>query len=114
MTILKEFHMSTTSNPSSAHSVTADTSYAGTDLQHRGTDHGDQDIKESKAGFKTSEFLVWVLASALVLIAGAVVDQGDGEGAFGMYRAFQIFGWLSVAYIVSRGLAKIGVRHQDR
>jgi hypothetical protein len=112
--LLKEFHMSTTSNPSGAHTVAGDTSYAGADLQHRGTDHGDHDIKESKPGFKTSEFLVWLLASALVLIAGAVVDNGEGEGAFSIYRAFQIFGWLSVAYIISRGLAKIGVRHQDR
>ncbi len=113
MIFLKEFHMTTTSNPSGAHTVTADTSYAGTDLQHRGTDRGDHDIKESKPGFKTSEFLVWVLASALVLIAGAVVDNGEGEGAFGIYRAFQIFGWITAAYIISRGLAKIGVRHQD-
>ena len=106
--------MSTTSNPSGAHTATGGTSDVGTDLQHQGTDHGDHDIRESKPGFKTSEFLVWVLASALVLIAGAVVDSGEGEGAFGIYRAFQIFGWLTVAYIVSRGLAKIGVRHQDR
>ena len=102
--------MTTTNDPSGAHTVTGGTSYAGTDLQHRSTDH----IKESKPGFKTSEFIVWVVASALVLIAGAVVDNGEGEGAFGIYRAFQIFGWLSAAYIISRGLAKIGVRHQDR
>jgi hypothetical protein len=105
--------MSSTNNPSGAHTASGDTAYAGADLQ-RSADHGDHDIKESKSGFKTSEFIVWILASALVLIAGAVVDNGEGEGAFGIYRAFQIFGWLSVAYIVSRGLAKIGVRHQDR
>ena len=111
---LKEFPMSTTTNPSGAHTVSgADTSYSHSELERRGTDH-DHNIQESKPGFKTSEFLVWVLASALVLIAGAVVDNGEGEGAFGIYRAFQIFGWLTVAYIISRGLAKIGVRHQDR
>ena len=106
--------MTTTSNPSGAHTATGDTSYASENVQPRGAAYGDHDIKESKPGFKTSEFIVWIVASALVLIAGAVVDNGEGEGAFGIYRAFQIFGWLSVAYIVSRGLAKIGVRHQDR
>jgi hypothetical protein len=104
--------MSTT--PTGAHTPTRDSAYSGesVDLARRGADT----IKESKPGFKTSEFLVWVLASALTLIAGAVVDVGDrtAEGAFGIFRAFQIFGWITAAYILSRGLAKIGVRHSDR
>jgi len=53
------------------------------------------------------------LASALVLIAGAVVDNGEREGSFGIFWAFQIFGWITAAYILSRGLAKIGVRHHN-
>ena len=108
--------MSSTTNPSGAHTVGgADNSYSHSDLERRGADHADHHIKESKPGFKTTEFLVWLIASALVLLAGAVVDSGDGnaEGAFGIYRAFQIFGWITAAYIISRGLAKIGVRHQD-
>lgn len=107
--------MSSTTDPSGAHTVSgADTAYARTDVDRRSTDQVDHSIKESKPGFKTSEFFVWLLASALVLIAGAVVDSGDqtGEGPFGIQRAFQIFGWITAAYIVSRGLAKIGVRHQ--
>lgn len=115
LTIGKEFHMSST-DPSGAHTVSgADTSYSRSDLERRGADHADHNIKESKSGFKTSEFLVWLVASALVLLAGAVVDSGDrnAEGAFGIFRAFQIFGWITAAYIISRGLAKIGVRHQD-
>ena len=107
--------MSSTTNPSGAHTVNgADTSYSHSELERRGTDH-DHNIQETKPGFKTTEFLVWLVASVLILIAGAVVDSGDGnaEGAFGIYRAFQIFGWITAAYIISRGLAKIGVRHQD-
>ena len=104
--------MSTT--PTGAHTPTHDGASSGysSDLDRRSVDT----IKESKPGFKTSEFLVWVLASALTLIAGAVVDTGDrtGEGAFGIFRAFQIFGWITAAYIISRGLAKIGVRHSGR
>ena len=108
--------MSSTTNQSGAHTVVdADTSHSRSDVERRGTNHADHDIQESKPGFKTSEFIVWALASALVLIAGAVVDSGDqtGEGSFGIYRAFQIFGWITAAYIISRGLAKIGVRHQN-
>ena len=107
--------MSSTSNPTGAHTVEGtSTSATRSDVERHGTHHPDQ-VKESKSGFKTSEFIVWVVASALVLIAGAVVDSGDqtGEGSFGIQRAFQIFGWITAAYIVSRGLAKIGVRHQD-
>lgn len=108
--------MSSTTDPSGAHTVSGvDPSYSRSDVERRGTDHVDHNIQESKPGFKTTEFFVWLLASVLVLVAGAVVDSGDrtGEGAFGIFRAFQIFGWITVAYIISRGLAKIGVRHQD-
>jgi len=108
--------MSSTKNPSGAHTVGGvDTSDSHTELERRGSNYADHSIKETKSGFKTSEFLVWLLASALVLIAGAVVDSGDqtGEGSFGIVRSFQIFGWITAAYIISRGLAKIGVRHQD-
>lgn len=108
--------MSSTTNPTGAHTVGGTSaSDASTSVERRGTNYPDHAVKETKSGFKTSEFLVWVVASALILIAGAVVDSGDqtGEGSFGIFRAFQIFGWITAAYIVSRGLAKIGVRHQD-
>ena len=104
------------SNATGAHTVegTNHRPNSHDDLEHRGS--GPADIgKETKPGFKTSEFLVWLLASALTLVAGVVVDSGDqvGEGAFGIFRAFQIFGWITAAYILSRGLAKIGIRHHD-
>jgi len=108
--------MSSTTNPTGAHTVGGtSTSETHSDLERRGTNNANHQVRETKAGFKTSEFLVWVVASALILIAGAVVDSGDGtgEGSFGIFRAFQIFGWITAAYIISRGLAKIGVRHQD-
>ena len=107
--------MSTTTNPTGAHTVGGTTASDSASVERRGSNHSDHAVKETKSGFKTSEFLVWVVASALILIAGAVVDSGDqtGEGSFGIFRAFQIFGWVTAAYIVSRGLAKIGVRHQD-
>ena len=108
--------MSSTTNPTGAHTVDdLDTSYSGSDLERRSNDHVDT-IKETKPGYKTTEFFVWLLASLVILVAAAVVDSGDGnaEGAYSAFRGFQLFTWVTVAYIVSRGLAKIGVRHSDR
>ncbi len=104
------------SNVTGAHTVegTNHRSTAHHDLEHSGS--GPANIgKETKPGFKTTEFLVWALASALIIVAGLIVDSGDqtGEGRFGTLDAFRIFGWITAAYIISRGLAKIGIRHHD-
>ncbi len=106
--------MTTTTNPTGAHTVDGTDHSASSDLQRRGNDHVGG--SEAKPGYKTTEFLVWLLASVVVLVAAAVVDRGDGnaEGAYSALRGFQLFTWLTVAYIVSRGLAKMGVRHHDR
>jgi hypothetical protein len=107
--------MSSTTNLTGAHTVSdTDTSYPATDLE-RGTNDRVDTGKETKPGYKTTEFAVWLLASLIILIAAAVVDRGDAnaEGAFSALRGFQLFTWVTVAYIISRGLAKIGVRHHD-
>jgi hypothetical protein len=60
---------------------------------------------EAKAGFKTSEFYVMVLFVAGVLIA-TYADKDTLTHADGFrYAAFAV-----AAYVVSRGLAKLGVR----
>lgn len=60
---------------------------------------------ESKLGFKTSEFLVMVIFVAGVLLATfADEDSLTRDDGF-RYAAFAV-----VAYIISRGLAKLGVR----
>jgi len=108
--------MSSTSNPTGAHTVSGtDTSYSHGDLERRGHDHV-ATSNETKPAVKTTEFLVWLAASVVILVAAAVVDRGDGnaEGAYSAYRGFQLFTWVTVAYIISRGLAKIGVRHHER
>lgn len=69
--------------------------------------------KETKAFYKTSEFIVYVLAIIAVLIASAVVDKGaDGQG-FGAQAAWTLVTWLTVGYMVSRGLAKAGSPKRD-
>jgi hypothetical protein len=71
---------------------------------------------ETKPAFKTTEFIVYLVAVAGVLIASAVVDgNGNGDnGSGGDYfradRAWLYVVLLTIGYMVSRGLAKAGSR----
>jgi hypothetical protein len=60
---------------------------------------------ETKAGFKTTEFMVALAAIVAILIATYVADADLGANEGWKYIA-----WVAVAYIVSRGLAKLGTR----
>jgi len=63
---------------------------------------------ETKEFFKTSEFLLWLVGCVGVLIASAAApDVLDGRGAWGLITT------LSIAYMVSRGLAKAGTHRAD-
>jgi hypothetical protein len=61
---------------------------------------------ETKLGFKTSEFMMAVVAIAAVLIA----TYADGDDTLTQNDGWRYAAWIAVAYIVSRGLAKLGVR----
>ena len=60
---------------------------------------------ETKAAFKTTELIVYVVASALVLMAGLIVD------GFNATETWMYFTYLSIGYMISRGLAKSGSRN---
>jgi len=62
---------------------------------------------ETRWGVLTGEFWATVVVIVAVLIAAAVADNFDGP------RAWWIVGVVASAYVVSRGLAKIGVPHRD-
>jgi hypothetical protein len=64
---------------------------------------------ETKAAFKTTELIAFVVAVAGVLIAAAVVDQSDA-GGMGAKQAWLYVTILTVGYMISRGLAKSGSR----
>ncbi len=66
---------------------------------------------ETKLGFKTSEFVMAVVAIAAVLIA----TYSDCDDTLTQNDGWRYAAWIAVAYIVSRGLAKLGVRepHTD-
>ena len=61
---------------------------------------------ETKAAFKTTELIVYVLAVLGVLIAAALVDNN-----FGADPAWRYVTYLTVGYLISRGLAKSGSRN---
>ena len=68
----------------------------------------DLESTETKASTKTSEFFVYVIAAAAILIASYIVD------GFNATEGWMFFTFLSIGYMVSRGLAKSGSREPYR
>jgi hypothetical protein len=69
---------------------------------------------EAKAFYKTTEFMVFIVATIAVLLASYFVKATDGHGDyFQADKAWLYVVVLSVGYMVSRGLAKSGSRHHD-
>jgi hypothetical protein len=70
---------------------------------------------ETKHSLKTTEFWAMVAVIVGILIASAIVGQGDGNGnsnvdAFPATRAWLYVAIVAVGYMVSRGLSKSGSR----
>jgi hypothetical protein len=61
---------------------------------------------ETKASFKTSEMIAYVVVAIGVLIASSIVDVSD----FGAQEAWLYVTLLTIGYMISRGLAKSGSR----
>ena len=64
---------------------------------------------ETKAAFKTTELIAYVVTVFGVLIAGAVIDESNA-GGLGGKQVWLYVTILTVGYMVSRGLAKSGSR----
>jgi hypothetical protein len=80
----------------------ATTDNTGAPQVHRAERHTNT---ETKSAYKTTEFIVYVLAVLGVLIASMIVDQ-----SFGADPAWRYVTYLTVGYMISRGLAKTGSR----
>jgi hypothetical protein len=68
---------------------------------------------ETKAAFKTTEFIVYLVVVAGVLIASLLVGDADGRGdVFLADKAWFYVTLLTIGYMTSRGLAKASSRAQ--
>ena len=63
---------------------------------------------ETKASTRTSEFFVYLVAATAILIASLIVD------GFNATEGWMFFTFLTIGYMVSRGLAKSGSREPYR
>ena len=102
----------TTNNPTSANHPNAPTAYSAEGAQPARV--APRRSSETKAAFKTTEFIVYVVAVIGVLFASFLVSTTDAhEDYFRADRAWLYVVLLSIAYMVSRGLAKAGSRQHD-
>jgi len=67
---------------------------------------------ETKGSTRTTEFYVFLAAVAAVAITAFVVGQDENSGIdpFGALDALRYITYLSIGYMVARGLAKSGSR----
>jgi hypothetical protein len=65
---------------------------------------------ETKAAFKTTEFIAYVVILIAMFIASAVVDNGEDGQGFGADHVWFYATLLTIGYMISRGLAKSGSR----
>ena len=63
---------------------------------------------ETKSAYNTTELIVYVVGAAAILIAGLIVD------GFNATETWRFFTFLSIGYMISRGLAKSGSREPYR
>ena len=66
---------------------------------------------ETKASFKTSELVAYIVVFILILIAGNSIESDAGSpDTFAADKVWLYITILTAAYMVSRGLAKSGSR----
>lgn len=67
---------------------------------------------ETKSAYKTTEFMAYLAAVLAVIITAAVVGNGGNGGPdpFSALDAIRYISFLTIGYMVARGLAKMGSR----
>ena len=82
-------------------------STAATAVHDHDHDH-DHDSMETKASFKTTELVMFIVVAAGIIITAAVIGNAGGGGAdhFDAFQAAQLITFLTIGYMVARGLAK--------
>jgi len=68
---------------------------------------------ETKAAFKTTEFIAYIVAVVAVIVVASLVKQTSGHpDYFRADKAMFYIVLLTLGYLVSRGLAKSGSRER--
>ena len=68
---------------------------------------------ETKASFKTTEFIAYLGVLAGIFVAGAVTKAGsNGNDVFRAHQVWLYAAIVTVGYMISRGLAKSGSRER--
>ena len=102
----------TTGNPTAAHRPVAPSAHSAIEAQPARLPARRSD--ETKAAFKTTEFIVFVVAVIGALLTSFLVSTTDAhEDYFRADRAWLYVVVLSIGYMVSRGMAKSGSPHHD-
>ena len=99
--------MSTVRTPTVGNGQTAATSRGDV------ADHGRRLSTETKAAFKTTEFVAYIAVLVGILIAGAVTKASGYAASHDPFRADRVWLYvtvLTVGYMISRGIAKAGSR----
>ena len=68
---------------------------------------------ETKAAYKTTEFIAYVVVFAGILLASLLVKTGQGGERVDYFRADKAWWYitlLTIGYMIARGLAKSGSR----
>ena len=70
---------------------------------------------ETKAALKTTEFFAFLTVLVGLLLASYVVDgNAGGDDPFNAEQAWRYITFLTIGYMIARGLAKSGTRsHHD-
>jgi hypothetical protein len=82
-------------------------------LFHGGPLSSSGNRRSVRSSFKTTEFWAYIIAVIALLIAAAVTDQGSDNQGFGAHDAWKYVTWLTIGYMVSRGLTKFGGHERD-
>ncbi|MHA7276722.1 hypothetical protein ACX80O_09365 [Arthrobacter sp. Hz1] len=70
---------------------------------------------ETKSATKTTEFFAYIAMVIATIITAVVVGDGDNEDGIDMFDAHQgmeLITYLTIAYMIARGLAKSGSRER--
>lgn len=76
-------------------------------------DHTTRRATETKAATKTTEFIAYLGVLVAIVVTATLVGDGgaeDGADLFDARQAMEYITYLTIAYLVSRGLAKSGSR----